>query len=163
MRLRPAGQDDIPFVAASWLESYSSSEWATLCTPHGASNVYRCDACGSHHLRWERRAGAKRWRAGETYWAGQRRLIALLVASSNVTVAEADDGLLDGWIVRAWGPPVLHYLYVRQPARGQGIARALIADLHEQPARFTAWPRGLDARRLPVRWAFDPYALMVAA
>jgi|HubBroStandDraft_6_1064221.scaffolds.fasta_scaffold791012_1 GNAT superfamily N-acetyltransferase len=162
--MRPAGASDAAFVASSWLMSYASSDWATLVTPHDAEHVVKCDGCGACRVRAARQGHSTTWRAGACYWDGQKRLIAGLLATSNVTVMQSDDdGLLDGWIVRAVDRPVLHYLYVRRSARGRGVARALVADLAEEPTTFTHWPRGVRAQSLPKGWRFDPYVLMVAA
>lgn len=160
--MRPAGANDAAFVASSWLQSYASSDWATLVTPHDDAHVVRCEGCGACRVRAERQGHVTAWRAGACYWAGHKRLIARLIASSNVTVMQSDeDGLLDGWIVRAVDRPVLHYLYVRRSARGRGVARELMADLREAPTTFTHWPRGLQPKRIPRGWRFDPYELMV--
>jgi GNAT superfamily N-acetyltransferase len=143
MILRKAVPGDLVFVASSWLRSYATSDTARLVTPHDV------------------------WARGEAsaeYWNGQRALIAWLLEQGMATVLVADDeGMLQGWACASGH--VLHYVYVRQSARMQGLARQLVTALgiaKNPEVRYTHRSRGVEQKRLPPRWRFDPYALFAA-
>jgi hypothetical protein len=162
MKIRPAKPEERNYIRSSWVRSFSSSGLALLATPHTSSHTTCCTTCGKHQLRSDRVDGFTRYRAGKTYFEGQAKLVERLLDSCNVSVAVLDDaGLVDGWIVRELVRPIVHYVYVRHSARKLGVARALVSDLLEQPARFTHFPSGLQPGRLPAAWTHDPYVLMV--
>ena len=156
---------DHNFVYSSWLQSYSSSEFALFCTPKDDRHTMPCDCrpgCGHRMLRTVRQKGITLYKAGELYWQTQRRIIARLLANCNVSVATLDDGpsgdgeMLDGFIVRDWKLPTLDYCYVRNSARGKGLAKEMLADLASAPAvEFTHASRGLDMARLPKGWTLN--------
>jgi hypothetical protein len=167
--IRLATPDDEAFIAYSWLRSFEQSDQATLCTPHDGTMAKRCDVCG----RWSAVRGAS---SGE-YKHGQRRLIAYLMQTSTTLVAEATDvsgGMLDGFACFARGPGelgtplgqgwepvwVVHFVYVRMSARGQGVARALLADVLDSGnvrVSYTHRTPGIEACRLPRNFKYDPF------
>lgn len=158
--IRPARQDDVPFIASGWKRSFASSDWALMCTPKDADHVTTCEHCGGHRMLTHKRRGMVEAVAGPTYWTGQTALVNRLLPLCNVSVLEAEDGLLDGFIAREHTRPVIHYVFVRAEARGRGVARALVADLVPLQARYTHRSRGLRGGGLPSGWEFDPYVLM---
>lgn len=118
--IRAVREDDLRFVRKTWRDSYSTSAWAQECTKPD---------------EWERNGG----KGGGAYWHGHKLIIETLIASSVVLVAEAGDGLLDGWIC---GAPrtLLHYVYVRLGARRRGVARELLDAMqlrHGGPVHYT--------------------------
>ena len=162
MLIRRATADDENMIRASWIRSFASSDMALVATPHTQAHTSVCSACGRHALKKDRIDGGHiRYRAGEVYWKGQAKLVDRLLGTCNVSVAEAQDGLVDGFVVRELVHPVVHFVYVRHSARGQGVAKALLDDLLSQPTRFTHWSGGLHASKVPPGWRHDPYALMV--
>lgn len=144
MTLRRAEEDDLRFVRSAWLTSFASSALAREMTPRSA---------------WDARVAARRPPASDAFFQGQRRLIEWLIMRSNVTVADAGDGLVDGFVVRHWQRPVLHYVYVRLSARERGVARELVADLAQAETRYTHVLPDIDRRRLPAMWTYDPFLL----
>lgn len=145
MNIRPPSAEELVFVRSSWLKSYATSDWARMLTP------------------------ADDWRQGsasDDYYDGHRALIAEL--SHRVPVLIAEDGIVQGWACGQLGAttgPVLHYVYVRQSARKQGLARKLVEALglgQLAAVEYTHRSRGLDAGRLPRGWRFDPYRLIAA-
>ena len=158
---------DHKLIYGAWLSSYSSSEFALFCTPKDDRHTMPCDCrpgCGHRMLRTVRQKGITLYKAGEEYWATQRRIIARLLASCNVSVATLDDGpsddgeMLDGFIVRDWEAPRLHYAYVRASARGKRLSTIMMDDLLSSGAdvEYTHKSRGVDERRLPKNWSFNP-------
>lgn len=166
MSLRPATESDHGFIYGPWLQSFSSSEFALFYTPKDDRHTMPCDCrpgCGHRMLRSFRQKGVTLYRAGDAYWSLQRRIIARLLASCNVSVATLDDGpsddgeMLDGFIVRDWKAPILDYIYVRASARGKGLAKEMLADLASAPVvEFTHASRGLDMAKLPKGWTYNP-------
>lgn len=161
MILRRAMPDEAPFVVKSWLHSYASSDWALMNTPKDERHTRQCGECGAAQLLSRKLNGGMMVPcAGEQYWRGHRALVERLFVTCNVTVAVADDGLLDGFIARDCYEPVLHYVFVRDSARGRGVARALVADLIGEPAVFTHKARGIKKARLPRAWTHSMFPLM---
>lgn len=146
MILRSPLPDDLRFVRSTWLQSYASSDFARLCTPS--------------EQEWFRHASdderERRGAGGRAYFDGQRALIERLLASSVVLVAEGDAGNLDGFVC-GWPRALLHYVYVKQPRRKRGVARALLDALHLKPGeRVTYTHRAAGIRGSPRGWSFDP-------
>jgi GNAT superfamily N-acetyltransferase len=135
--VRAMRASDEAFVYSSWLRSYEDSDWAK-----------------------------SRWAA--PYRKTQSALIEQLVESNLVYVVEAVDGTpggldLDGWIC-GWPEALVHYVFVRQSARGRGVARELLGALQidkTTPAVYTHHARLLDLRRVPGAWRFDKGSLML--
>jgi len=159
--IRPAEKDDLDFIRSGWRRSYASSDWALFVTPKNDIHTVACNSCGQRTLRsTQSRGGKVQHHAGDLYWDGHRAVIEQLLSTSNTSVSQGDDGMLDGFICRRDDLPVLHYVYVRQSAREKGVARELVADLWEKPTRFTHLSRSIVGRKLPAHWKFDPYFLM---
>lgn len=146
--IRPpsAATNDLQFVRSAWLKSYASSEFARWHTPKAT---------------WEKN------QASDDYYDGQRGVIEALLGRAKVLVNEDEaEGLqyLTGFLV--YEPLTVHYVYVRQSARGQGIARALI-DAAGIPrdgslaVRYTHRARGIESSRLPRGWSFRLFPIMV--
>jgi GNAT superfamily N-acetyltransferase len=100
--IRPFQDDDLKFVMSSWLNSFKSSAWA------GPIQNNR-------------------------YWTVYQAVIEQLLARDGVGVLVACNPekpyQIFGYIVAEQGfdLPVAHWIYVKQPLRGLGIARALMA------------------------------------
>ena len=157
--IRPAKNEDMQWVVHTWLAAFADSDAAMLVTPRDPEHTRRCDVCGQHRIL---RGAEGRAHPGNEYWRGHRRLVELLLTRSAVTIAEADDGLLDGFMVHTLsdGVPVVHFLYVRLSARERGVAKALVSTLGPaQRILYTHRPRGLKAARLPKQFVYDHYQL----
>ena len=156
--IRPMRPDEFNFVISNWLRSYAKSDFAMLSTPKSDTRTPVCSGCGRRHVAVVKdEDGRFRPQTGPEYWAGHRALVTRLVARCNVSVAENEDGLLDGFVCREHDRPVLHYLYVRQSARGRGVARELVADLANVATRYSHKGALVDAARLPAGWHFSLY------
>lgn len=153
--IRPARTDELNFVRKAWIRTYASSEWALLCTPKDDEHTRLCPTCGRRSLRETRSADKTISHAGGVYWAGHHALIERLLARCDVSVFEARDGMLDGFSVREHNAPVLHYLYVKPLARGNGLAKELAGDA----TRISHLGKG---QRPMSGTTYDPYAMMEA-
>jgi GNAT superfamily N-acetyltransferase len=71
---------------------------------------------------------------------------------STAVVAEMGSGLL-GWA--AGGDRLLHYVYVKQPYRGEGVAEALVIALGG-PTKVTHWTRGAALHRKRAAYEYWP-------
>jgi hypothetical protein len=162
--IRDHKPDDIAFIVSSWLQSFADSDAALLVTPRDSKHTSFCDVCGSYRVsRATRGHDGVRANPGDEYWKGHRRLIESLIESDRTLVYEADDGLIDAFMCHLPGsPPVIHYVYVRLSARGQGRAKALVSTLGAvESIVYTHRSRTLKTSRLPGRGRFhyDPYQL----
>lgn len=118
--IRPVLPDDVAFVVNGWLEGYWPDCPCSLVMPKA---------------EWWRR-----WHGVvENALADQR--------NRNLVACSADnETFLFGFIV-ARPPSVLHWIYVKQTFRGNGIAHALQAGSGlKGPVRFSSWSEG--ARRM---------------
>jgi len=142
MTIRRAVADDLRFVRSAWLSSYASSDFAKLHTPTDV---------------WARRD------ASAEYYRGQRELIEAVLARSTVLVSEEHPSMLDAFA--CFAGRTLHYVYVRQSARGHGHARALCTSaglLDGAPVTYTHRSRGLVGGRIPRAWKFSVFALLLS-
>lgn len=160
--LRHATEFELPFVRGSWLQSFASSSWAEFVTPKSSEHMGPpCNACGTQKLRCHRNSkGLLVYEVDESFVRGHKALIGAILERANVTVAVAEDGLVEGWIVRQYR--LVHYMYVRHDSRRAGLAKRLAADLCDasEPVTFSHWSRGLQTERLPAHWHYDPYAMV---
>lgn len=71
---------------------------------------------------------------------GYKRVIAAILARSEVVVLEGEDGRIQAYAVKDRELPVLHFVFVRPSHRGRGIAREVIGG----GVGFASapWPRG---------------------
>jgi GNAT superfamily N-acetyltransferase len=130
--LRAGGSADVPFILSSWLKCYRQSP---------AVSAIRTD-------RYFRR-----------HHAVLERLLARPTARVTIAAYRDDPDTIFGWAVTEGD--VLHFLYVKDKFRAQGIGRRLLAQL---PPRFTYSHRlaSLTMDRLLRHYPgaeFDPYAL----
>ncbi len=99
------------FVIPSWLSSYSRSlvvKW----------------------MRGDARYGTGRQR----YWSSQRDRIEKILGTPGVRVVVATvDGLNAGFSVEQRTDNTLHYVYVKEAFRQQGIAKRLVGWINEAP------------------------------
>lgn len=123
--LRPIEPGDVPFVLSSWLKSYS----------HGCRR-------------------SRRW--PEAYKERHRTAVMKLIERCAVIVAAFDE---DPETIMGWAccesnekEAVLHYLYVRQEARHQGLAKFMIQPILDSglPIVVSHWTT--DAGELPKGW-----------
>lgn len=133
--LRPMLPDDARFIASTWVKSYASSDLARLCTRGG---------------EWPR--------ASRAYREGQNRLVDRLLARAACTVAEDSEGLVAAYLVHEGD--VVHYVYVRDMYRREGLAKQLLGARIERACVFTHLARGVKP---PALWRFDPFAAFLEA
>jgi hypothetical protein len=151
--IRPVAPSEIGFVVKGWIRTYATSDWALLLTPKDDDHTRKCASCARRSLRLDRNSDKTVAHAGPAYWSRQHEIITNLLARCNVSVLEADDGLLEGFVVRDRESPVLHYVYVKPLARRQGKAREMVSDLSRIGTRVSHLGAGI---RLPHGWSFDP-------
>ncbi len=104
--------------------------------------------------------------ANELYRLRQSELIHALIASPTnrtlVACSEDEDSAIIGWVCGALGGNHIHYAYVRDAARNNGIARELVKSvLGHYPNRIYVTHRfrnGVESRK---RFIFNPYILRV--
>lgn len=165
--IRPAVDSDLGLIVDSWLKGYSSSELALAVAPKDDKHTAPCPschpraACGHRVVRSRRSGGVRLYDPGPVYWREQRKIIGRLIETCNVAVCSIDgDEMIDGWIVRDWTRPIVDYVSVRLSARGKGVARQLVADLHEaQGVEYTHLSAGVDVEKLPKGWRFNPWGV----
>lgn len=102
--VRPAVREELDdFVVSSWLQSYTRSLPAKL-------------------MRADARFGLGR----ERYWTNQRMRIERILATPTVRVLVATvDDMVVGWACEDRAQRKLHYIYVKDTFRRQGIANKL--------------------------------------
>ena len=121
-KLRPATPEELAeFVVPSWIASYARTLPAKM-------------------MRADARFGAGR----ERFWSKFRKRIERTLATRGVTVTVATvDGDAIGWSCEHRVEKTVHYCYVRDGFRKQGIAKMLAGWLHD-PALGTTilecWP-----------------------
>lgn len=139
--IRPALPEDMRFVRSSWLQSFADSDFARILTPKDV---------------WERRE------ASNEYYDCQRLIIEVCLDTAAIYV-DADTNMIDGWLVCE--PGLVHYVYVRQSARGRGVARRLLeaAGIHASGhVEYTHRSRGLNAAKVPKTWKHVFWKLLKA-
>lgn len=78
----------------------------------------------------------------------------LLTCSVHVIAHAEDTDAIIAWA--ATSPPhTLHYVFVKEPYRGHGLARQLASHL-ERPVVFTHLVFSTQLPRLPKHWTYDP-------
>ena len=140
--IRPAAPDDMRFVTSSWLKSFATSDFARLLTPNEI---------------WARNESS------DAYYDAERIIIGACLERS-VTFIAATPGLIDGWLVCE--PGILHYVYVRQSARGRGVARSLMVAAGvdgKAEIEYTHRSRGLTAAKVPKMWRYAFWRLLAPA
>lgn len=140
--IRPGAPGDLNRVRKDWLLSFALSDFAHFVTP-------RPD--------WQRRAS-------ELYWSWQRAIVERLLSESELWVASwgEDTSTIVGWTVH--DGTVVHYVYVSEAYRNQGIAKRLLAPALDRP-RITFTHRTAVVRHLPIppAWIYDPRPALVGA
>lgn len=87
------------------------------------------------------------------YFAGQNRLVDAILARASVRVDERDD-IIAGWACTE-GADVVHYVYVRQLYRREGVARGLLEEHLARACRVSHRMRGREP--LPKGWRYNPF------
>ena len=135
IRVRPANQEDVPFIFSSWLKSYRYSGFAKKIS----NTVYYTE----HHKTIE-----KIVRCNEVYIACNKE----------------EPNQIYGWIAgtRVDHIFVLHYVYVKQLFRRQGIARMLLKDAFDHnPEVASVFTHHMDdiADKLAAKYnmVYSPY------
>jgi hypothetical protein len=130
--VRAATPGDLSLVIATWQRCFGTAFW-----------------------------GDKRQRLG-TFKRGHRLAIALAVNASRLLVAcdPMAPHVLVGWA--CGGPRMLHYVYVKDEFRGDGVCRCLLDALGcaDGDVTVTHWASAMDRWRKVRRVSFDPYALV---
>jgi len=124
-KIRPCRPEDVSFIVGSWLSNYY----------HQAPHI-------------------RRWIDMEVFYSLYRRRIEKKIAEAPPIVAcnTHDDDQIFGWMcaeIMAPKPgqnpiPVIHYLFVKRPFRGWGIARQL-AEGFDAPIVVTHWTKTSEA------------------
>lgn len=135
LRIRRGEPDDFRRVRKDWRLSYATSELAHFLTP-------RSD--------WRKRAS-------ELYWGWQTEVVDRLLRDADLWIATwaEDTSTIVGWCVTEGG--LVHYVYVAEKFRKQGVARRLLAPSLER-AKVTYTHRTALCSELPIppNWTFDP-------
>ncbi len=101
----------------------------------------------------------------DVYRAAYRETIRRILTMTPALVARSprDENLLYGFVCATAAPPVLYFLYVKQPYRRRGFARALMQHVGLTPAkRFVFTFKTALATELVEHWPharFDPLML----
>lgn len=127
--LRPATITDMPYIRQTWLHSYQDSKIG-------------------HEL-------------GDRFESHWRPLIDRLTSTAQIVVAcrpasasEPDaEHLIVGWLCFDPVNALLHYLYVRGPLQGYGVARVLLAGLELK--QWTATHQTACSMRIISRWKLN--------
>lgn len=132
--LRPAGAEDVGFIRHSWLHSYR------------------------HNAPWAEAI------PGPVYYPEHAGIIAKLIQRSSCVVAcsPEDSSQVMGWCVaqRLAGKSCLHFVYVKQPFRGFGIARALLHALDVRDGWCSHLTEGHGVKlAAALKLVFNPYVL----
>jgi ribosomal protein S18 acetylase RimI-like enzyme len=90
------------------------------------------------------------------YREGHSRLVEALTERCAIAIAcdTEDTDVVFGWLAYEGG--VVHFCYVREAMRRQGIARSLLGDKADVAQQYTH-PAGRV--RVPPKWVWNPYAL----
>jgi hypothetical protein len=141
--IRPAGASDIPYIGASWFDSYRESPLARSLRP----SIYKHYHSVISHL--------------------------LNRSSAFVAHDPGNHDHLIGFLVYEPGfEPVVHYVYTRNKERyGEGLASALLSAAGLAEHRFIYTHRTTDSQRITTGWEardghgpiYDPTRLFVGA
>lgn len=137
LRIRRGESNDFRRVRSDWTLSYATSEFAHYLTP-------RED--------WRRRAS-------QLYWDWQKEIVDRLVHGAELWVAcwEEDQSAIVGWCVTEPGARVVHYVYVAEKFRRNGVAGKLLAPaLEQERVTFTHRTQLCGALPVPPNWTYDP-------
>lgn len=100
-KTRPSKVSDIGFIYSTWLKSYKYDSPLTKYTKQ------------------------------DLFYKQHQKILDKLLSSPNVTIVIAchdqDEDLNFGYIV--YEPSIIHYIYVKGPFRGYGIAKKLLSDV----------------------------------
>lgn len=136
--LRPGAPSDHNFVRKMWLRSYADSAFARAMTPR------------------------EMWSRGQTaptYWSGHHALVDALLARASLRVATWPE---DTWTIVGFAvtePDVVHYVYVANDYRKQGVARRLLEPFDGcVRVRYSHRSRACAVLPIPSHWTYDPYA-----
>ncbi len=125
-RVRAMVAGDMNYIRSSWMRSSCSSKLAR--------------AMGVEHYRRD-----------------VRGLVEMLLTRASVLVAcsDQDDATLLGWLAYE-RPAIVHYAYVREELRRNGVATAMLAAAGLQDGLVaTFWTDCV--RDLPVKWRYSPF------
>lgn len=130
--IRPAVEDDYGYIHSTWMNSFAR--------PAGMS--------------------------AELYRTRQPELIKKLIASDSsklmVACSEDVESTIFGWVCAEAGRNFIHYGYVRDSLRNQGIARSLVhAALGDYPKRIYVTHRFMNGKEGRHRFIYNPYLLQV--
>lgn len=131
------GADELNFVKKTWLREYAES-----ATPP-VSQTY-----------------------GDSFMTEHHRCIEAAIERGAVTIAsrQSTPTRICGFAVteRAWDRQcdVVHFVYVRGRWRKMGVAKLLLAPLHDEAALYTHRTTMLRDVPIPESWSFNPYPFL---
>lgn len=151
IHIRAGKETDVPYVVSTWVDSYASTPWAAdirkvwqlgLYTVHDRGDLAKSDP----------------------YQVLHRRFVVRLLARTGVEVRVAawdeDPNVIAGWCCVE--PDAVHYVYVRNKFRRDGVARRLLGpELESKSARryshLPAPAADLAPSKLPIPegWTYD--------
>ena len=131
-RIRSSTKNDVSFVYATWLKSYKYDSPLTKFTK------------------------------SELFYNQHQKILdrLLLKAKVNVACDQNDEDLIFGYIV--FEPHVIHYIYVKEPFRGYGIATKLLEAIEGsyQASHLTYSLLDLWSAK-KINCEFNPYLLIL--
>lgn len=136
IQLRPANQEDVPFIFSSWLKSYKYAPWCRNLT----NTVYYAE----HHKVIER----------------------LLKTNDVIIACNPEDpSQIYGFVCAGTvdGIFCLHYMYVKQSFRGLGIGKTLLNAFQHDPstaAVYTHHTRIAEKQAAKYNFVYHPYILI---
>ena len=135
IRLRPATQEDVPFIFNSWLRSYKYSRWTKNIT----SQIYYSE----HHKLIEK---------------------LLKNFSTIIACNDNDPSQIYGFISAGYveGIFCMHYIYVKRTFRNLGIARTLLNSFEHDATTagvFTHDTRASEKLAAKYNMVYHPYLL----
>lgn len=131
--IRPAREDEHALIYSAWINTQHQSRVRKLMNPRAHD-------------------------------AGLHRMIERLLAGKATSVRVAEyEGIAIGFAVLSWrlqngvDDTTLHYVFVKEPYRRQGVARMLV-DRAGTIGRITHKPEEHRNIPIPSSWVYDPFA-----
>jgi hypothetical protein len=134
IRLRPANEEDVPFIFSSWLKSFRTSHFANKLV----NSVYFAE----HHKLIEKIV----------------KNAHVIVACNN-----SDPSQIYGWVCaqQIEGIFTLHFVYIKHPFRKMGLARLLINSFEQADTAgiYTHHTHAMDYIAPKFNLMYHPYVL----
>lgn len=138
IKIRPATDNDVPFILNSWLKSYRDNGPIAQNVPN------------------------------TIYYAGHHKILQKIIRRSQVLVAcdEKDESQIFGYASaeRIDGHFVLHFVYIKQQFRKMGIGTSLLNMFEHDPSTvsiFTHHTRMAERMHMKYNMVYHPYVILV--